>query len=77
LEKKHVEERKQKLRSITISHPSPLPLTTEAVQGMRRGADSASSGFVDDREIENDVFKYGISGRTLGGGSLSWYTYGT
>ena len=32
---------------------------------LRRGADSASSGFVED--LEHDVYKYGMAGRTFNG----------
>lgn len=47
-----------------IQHPTPRGGEGEE-EGGRRGADSASSGFVDD--IDNELFKYGMAGRTFRG----------
>ena len=71
LEEKQKRERKTR---VTISEPTPLMrLNNESAEeehtdhsGMlRRGADSASSGFVDD--VEHEMYKYGLAGRTFNG----------
>ncbi len=54
-----------------ILHPTPRHGDGEE-EGGRRGAESASCGFVED--IDNDLLKYGMAGRTFrdeGGGEGS------
>ncbi len=59
LEGSHKVNSLKRRREIEISAPSPV----HSLDRYHRGADSASSGFVDD--VEHDHFKYGMSGKSF------------